>query len=170
VVITLLSHVLKTDVLSELQSVVRAITADKLIITGTNGYFAAGADISELNSLSAVEALDFSRRGQALMDAISGHRAMSIAAIDGFCMGGGLDIALACDRRYATPKSILAHPGGRLGTITGWGGTQHLPQIVGKSRALDIMITGRPLKAAEALDWRLIDGVVDDPVEYGLNF
>jgi enoyl-CoA hydratase/carnithine racemase len=94
---------------------------------------------------------------------------VTIAAIDGYCMGGGLDMALSCDLRFATPKSILAHPGGRIGIMTGWGGTGRLPQIVGKTRALEMMAVGRRLAASEAAEWGLINAVVEDPVSHALN-
>jgi len=84
-------------------------------------------------------------------------------------MGGGLDLALACDLRYATAKSILAHPGGRIGIMTGWGGTRRLPLVIGKTRALEMMAIGRRLTAIEAEGWGLINGVVDDPVRHALN-
>lgn len=167
--VTLLSHTLKIEVIEELTIAISEISADRFVLTGTDGYFAAGADISQLQRLSGPEALDFARKGQHLMNSIAGHSAITIAAIDGYCMGGGLDLALACNFRYATFKSVLAHPGGRIGIMTGWGGTQRLPQIVGKARALEIMLTGRRLSANEAMEWGLIHGVVDHPIEHGLN-
>jgi enoyl-CoA hydratase/carnithine racemase len=169
VIVTLLSHTLKGEVIEELTAVLSGITARRLVITGTNGYFAAGADIQELQALNARQAFEFSCRGQQLMNALGNHSAETIAAIDGYCMGGGLDLALACNLRYATSKSVLAHPGGRIGIMTGWGGTQRLPQIIGKARTLEMMVVGRRLSAEQAAEWGLIDAVVTDPVEYGLE-
>ncbi len=161
-IITLLSHTLKIAVLEELSDAVRSATCDRLMITGRDGFFAAGADIGELTSLTGPAALEFARFGQHVFNQIESHPAITIAAIDGYCMGGGLDLALACDLRYATANSVLAHPGGRIGIMTGWGGTRRLPQIVGKTRALEMMAVGRRLSAQEALDWGLINGIVND--------
>jgi len=170
VVVTLLTHVLKVEALIEVRAALHETgTVDRLIITGTNGYFAAGADIEELTALNWASALEYARFGQQVMNEISAHPSVTIAAIDGYCMGGGLDLALACDLRYATAKSILAHPGGRIGIMTGWGGTRRLPLVIGKTRALEMMAIGRRLTAIEAEGWGLINGVVDDPVRHALN-
>ena len=169
VVISLLSHVLKIDLMAELSALLNSLTAKRIVITGTDGYFAAGADIAELCALDGAKALEYARFGQSVLNQISAHPAVTIAAIDGYCMGGGLDLALSCDLRYATPKSILAHPGGRIGIMTGWGGTGRLPQIIGRTRALEMMAVGRRLTAAEAAECGLINGVVEDPVSHALN-
>ena len=169
VVISLLSHVLQIELMAELSDLLNSVTANRIVITGTDGYFAAGADIAELSILNGPKALEYARFGQAVLNHISAHRAVTIAAIDGYCMGGGLDLALSCDLRYATAKSILAHPGGRIGIMTGWGGTGRLPQIVGKTRALEMMAVGRRIPAPEAAEWGLINAVVEDPVRHALN-
>jgi enoyl-CoA hydratase/carnithine racemase len=169
VVISLLSHVLQIELMAELSALLSSLTAKRIVITGTDGYFAAGADIAELSILNGPKALEYARFGQAVLNQISAHRAVTIAAIDGYCMGGGLDMALSCDLRYATPKSILAHPGGRIGIMTGWGGTGRLPQIVGKTRALEMMAVGRRIPAPEAAEWGLINAAVEDPVSHALN-
>jgi enoyl-CoA hydratase/carnithine racemase len=169
VLISLLSHVLKVGLLEELRLALSDAHGQRIVITGSAGFFAAGADIGELTSLTGAQALDYARRGQSLMNAIQNHSSVIIAAIDGYCFGGGLDLALACDLRYATAGSNFAHPGGRIGIMTGWGGTRRLPLMIGKSRALEMMAAGRRLTAAEAVDWGLITGVVEDPVEHGLT-
>jgi enoyl-CoA hydratase/carnithine racemase len=81
-------------------------------------------------------------------------------------MGGGLDLALACDLRYAAPAAIFAHPGARLGIITGWGGTQRLPRLIGMSRALEILLTGRRVTAREALEIGLVNQIGDPVLDY----
>ena len=81
---------------------------------------------------------------------------MTIAAINGYCMGGALDLALACDIRLASANAVFAHPGARLGIITGWGGTQRLPRLIGKARALEFFATARRLSSQEALEIGLI--------------
>ena len=169
VIITLLSHTLRIALLSELRDALKAIEARRIVITGRDGFFAAGADIAELTELNGTTAVDYARFGQSVLNTIEKHPAVTIAAVDGYCMGGGLDLALACDLRYATAKSVLAHPGGRIGIMTGWGGTRRLPLMIGKSRALEMMAAGRRLTASEATDWGLINGVVDDPVSYAIQ-
>jgi enoyl-CoA hydratase len=170
VLITLHSHVLKIAVLDELETAIHsACDAQRIVITGTNGYFAAGADISELHRLTGVKAFEYARRGQNVLNSISRSAAITIAAIDGYCMGGALDLALSCDLRYGTSRSVLAHPGGRIGIMTGWGGTRRLPLIIGRTRALELMAGGRWLSADEAAQWGLLNSVVEDPVSFALN-
>jgi len=90
---------------------------------------------------------------------------VTIAAINGYCMGGGLDLALACDLRVAGPEAIFAHPGVALGIITGWGGTQRLPRIIGPARALEIILTARRIAAREALEIGLVNCLATEPLE-----
>jgi len=135
-----------------------------LILTGNETFFSAGADLREVSALTAVSALEFSKLGQTLMNAIANFPAPIYAAIHGYCMGGGLDLALACHRRVAAPNAIFGHRGASLGLITGWGGTQRLPQRVGKARALQMFLAAEKLAAAKALQVGLIDAIVDDPI------
>ena len=114
--------------------------------------------------LTGPEAYEFSAMGQTLMSAVASHPATAIAAIEGHCMGGGLDLALACHRRIAAPGAIFGHRGAALGLMTGWGGTQRLPRLVGKGRALELFIAAERVTSARALDVGLIDGIADDPV------
>jgi enoyl-CoA hydratase/carnithine racemase len=86
------------------------------------------------------------------------------AAIYGYCMGGGLDLALACHRRIASPDAVLAHRGAALGLITGWGGTQRLPRLVGKAKALEMFVVADKLHARDALRYGLVDGLAEDPL------
>jgi enoyl-CoA hydratase len=136
-----------------------------IIFTGAADVFLSGANIRELAQLDAPMAVDFSHRGQAIMQSIAGSKLMTIAAINGYCMGGGLDLALACDIRIANAAAVFAHPGARLGIITGWGGTQRLPRLIGKSQALDLFTTARRLESTEALRIGLITGIFEDVVE-----
>ena len=134
------------------------------VITGTERAFAVGAEISELASLTPALAFEFSRYGQSVMRAVANLRKPVVAAIRGYCMGGGLDLALACHARIASSDAVFAHPGGSLGIITGWGGTQRLPRLIGRSRALEMLVTGRRLDATEALDRGLVHKIVADSV------
>jgi enoyl-CoA hydratase/carnithine racemase len=130
------------------------------VITGTDKAFAAGAEIAELAALDRNSGFEFARRGQRAMNAVAHSRKRIVAAIHGFCFGGGLDLALACHGRICSEDAVFAHPGGALGIITGWGGTQRLPRLIGASRAVEMFITGRRLNAAEALACGLVDRIV----------
>src|SRR5580765_7633475 len=135
-----------------------------LIIAGNSRFFSAGADLEEIATLCGPEAYEFSRVGQALMRAIENFPAPVCAAISGYCMGGGLDLALACHRRIASRNAVFGHRGAALGLITGWGGTQRLPRLIGKPRALQMFTAAEKISAEEALQVGLVDAVVDDPV------
>lgn len=142
---------------------------ENLIFTGTGNIFLSGADISELDKLDSDEAFLFSEKGQGLFQKIADAQLRTIAAINGYCLGGGLDFALACDLRIASPTAEFAHPGARLGIITGWGGTQRLPRLIGKTRASEIFLTGRRVRATEALEIGLVDVVAETPLDYALR-
>src|SRR5882762_3157659 len=116
-----------------------APTSRPLIITGNHKFFSAGADLVEITPLTPHEAYAFSRMGQELMRAVEHFPAPVYAAIHGYCMGGGLDLALACHRRIASPQAVFGHRAAALGLITGWGGTQRLPRLIGKAKALEIV-------------------------------
>jgi enoyl-CoA hydratase/carnithine racemase len=105
--------------------------------------------------------LRFSKFGQDLFQTIADARQLTIAAINGYCMGGGLDLALACDIRVASTSAVFSHPGARLGIITGWGGTQRLPRTIGRARALEFFVTARRLGSEEALSVGLITKIAD---------
>lgn len=135
-----------------------------LIITGNQKFFSAGADLNEIVPLSGPGALEFARMGQAMTAAVDNFPALVIAAINGYCMGGGLDLALACDLRIASPHAIFGHRGAALGLMTGWGGTQRLSRLVGKARALEMFAAAEKLDAAQALRVGLVDGIVEDAV------
>jgi enoyl-CoA hydratase/carnithine racemase len=102
--------------------------------------------------------------GQSLMNAIANYPAPVIAAIEGHFVGGGLDLALACHRRIAAPRVVFAHRGAALGLMTGWGGTQRLPHLIGKTRALELLIAAEKISAARALEIGMIGAVADNPV------
>lgn len=142
---------------------------DAIVFTGTRDVFASGADIRELQTLTHDSALDFARRGQTLFQKISGARQLTVAAVNGYCMGGGLDLALACRVRVASPDAVFAHPGARLGIITGWGGTQRLPALVGSARAFEIFLTARRVSAREALEAGLVSRVDADALACALE-
>ncbi len=140
-----------------------------LIIAGNRHFFSVGADLNEIAALTGLEACEFSAMGQALMNAISSYPATVVAAIEGHCMGGGLDLALACHRRIAAPYAVFGHRGAALGLMTGWGGTQRLPRLIGKGRALELFIAAEKLSAARALEIGLVDAIATDPVAEALR-
>ena len=135
-----------------------------LIIAGNAKFFSAGAELAEIAALTGPAAFEFSKMGQSLMNAIAGFPAPVYAAIEGYCMGGGLDLALACHQRVASPHAMFGHRGAALGLITGWGGTQRLPRLIGRGRALQKFLAAEKLHAGEALRIGLVDAVVADPV------
>ncbi len=164
---------LSRSTLHELQQILeRIIIRDDLktiVFTGTADIFLSGANIRELAELDLQTALKFAEFGQRIFQNISDARQLTIAAINGYCMGGGLDLALACDLRVAVGSAVFAHPGAKLGIITGWGGTQRLPRIVGKSAALEMLLTARRVSATEALTIGLVTEVSDDPLAHALE-
>jgi enoyl-CoA hydratase len=153
------------EILSPLLS---SSNVNRIIFTGTNDVFASGANIREVSLLTNADAREFAARGQCLMQKIAEAQALTIAAVNGYCMGGALDLALSCRLRFASASAVFAHPGARLGIITGWGGTQRLPRLIGAARALEFFTTARRLKSAEALAIGLIDRVCDPVLDCAL--
>ena len=132
-----------------------------IILTGAGEKaFAAGADISELSALSAAEAHELARRGQAVFRKIETCGKPVIAAIQGFALGGGCELAMACTLRIASERARLGQPEVKLGLIPGYGGTQRLPRLVGKGAALKLLLTGDMVGAEEAFRIGLVDEVV----------
>jgi enoyl-CoA hydratase/carnithine racemase len=159
---------LSVEVLECLHGIVDSADKDRLLVfTGTEDVFASGADLREISALSAGSAREFSRRGQALMTKISERAA--VAAINGYCFGGALDLALACKKRISTPNAMFSHPGANLGIITGWGGTQRLPRLIGQANALEMFFMAKRVGAAEALQIGLVDAIAEDAVDAALR-
>jgi enoyl-CoA hydratase/carnithine racemase len=140
-----------------------------LLITGNHKFFSAGADLGEIAALNGPEAYEFSKMGQDLMSVIAEFPAPVYAAVNGYCMGGGLDLALACHRRIASPRAVFGHRGAALGLMTGWGGTQRLPRLIGKARALEMFVAAEKIHANAALRFGLVDGIAEDPVGEALR-
>jgi len=151
--------VLLTETLCKLSQI-----RDRLVISGNSKFFSAGAELAEISALTGAAAYEFAQLGQRLMTAIEKFPAPVYAAISGYCMGGGLDLALACHKRIAAPNAIFGHRGAALGLITGWGGTQRLPRLIGKPRALAMFVAAEKVSAANALRIGLVDAVAQDPV------
>ena len=143
-----------------------------LIVTGAGPKaFCAGADIKELRGRSLVAQKRGAEMGQAVFEKITRLPMPSIAAINGFAFGGGLELALACTFRLATPNAKMGLPEIKLGLIPGYGGTQRLPRLIGEARALEMIMTGRTIGAEEAERFGLVNRVVEgDATEAALAF
>jgi enoyl-CoA hydratase len=158
-------NALNDEVLRELATVVGALSAQPslraVVITGSGEKaFAAGADIREMASMGPDAAVAHARRGQRLMDEIAALPAVTIAAVNGYALGGGLELALACDLRIASENAILGLPEVGLGVIPGFGGTQRLARLVGLARAQELILTARKVPASEAERIGLVNRVV----------
>ncbi len=158
-------NALNARVMGELESAVaRAETDDAirgLIVTGAGEKaFVAGADISELAIGDAARGRKMSLHGQGIFRRLERLGKPSVAAINGYALGGGLELALACTFRLATPTSKLGLPEIKLGILPGYGGTGRLPRLIGASRALELLLTGEPVEAAEAERVGLVNRVV----------
>jgi enoyl-CoA hydratase/carnithine racemase len=155
---------LATAVLKELSELLAAIRKDSVfrgvVIAPNSCSFAVGAELAEISALDAAGGCAFSHRGQALCREIRCFPAPVVAAIRGFCLGGGLDLALACHARVASYDASFAHPGGTMGLIAGWGGTQCFPRNFGKAAALEFLLTAQRIPATQALSLRLVDELV----------
>jgi enoyl-CoA hydratase len=134
------------------------------IVTGAGQKaFVAGADIAELESLSAPEAHAFALRGQQVFRLLETAGKPSVAAVNGYALGGGLELAMACTVRFAAENARLGQPEVKLGIVPGYGGTQRLPRLVGRGRALELLLSGEPVSAAEAHRIGLVNAVVPQP-------
>ena len=140
-----------------------ASTDQPLIIAGNSEFFSVGADLNEISRLSGPEAYEFSKMGQTLMNEIEHFPAPVYAVVSGHCMGGGLDLALACHRRIAGRNALFGHRGAALGLVTGWGGTQRLPRLIGRARALEMFVAAEKITAEKALRIGLVDVVCPFP-------
>ncbi len=158
-------NALSTAVLEDLRHAVLEVKHDDsvrvVVVTGAGDKaFVAGADINELARLSPPDAKEHALRGQHVFDLIANLGKPVIAAVNGYALGGGCELAMACTFRLAADTAVFGQPEIDLGLIPGYGGTQRLSRLVGRARALDLILTGRRIKAAEALAIGLVDRVV----------
>ena len=138
-----------------------ALPAKVIVVSSVlPGFFAAGADIKHMSSVDAESFAEYGDALRAAVERLAAHPALSVAAVDGLALGGGLELAMACSLRVAGSSARLGLPEVKLGLIPGGGGTQRLPRLVGRGRALDIMLTGREVDAEEALRIGLVDRLV----------
>jgi enoyl-CoA hydratase len=158
------ANALSRQVISELDKAFRAAQKDSdvkaIILTGAGKMFVAGADITELNTLTPLEAVDYARSGQHLMLKIENLSKPVIAAVNGYALGGGCEIAMACTIRISSEFGVFGQPEVKLGLIPGFGGTQRLPKLVGMGNAMELLLTGDTIDATEAHRLGLVNKVV----------
>ena len=158
-------NALNKDVMADLEAVINEIESNKeigaAILTGSGQKaFVAGADISEFIGLSGGEGMDLARRGQEIFSRIENCSKPVVAAVNGFALGGGCELAMACHFRIASENAKFGQPEVNLGLIPGYGGTQRLVQLIGKGRALELLMTGNMIDAPTALQYGLVNYVV----------
>ena len=157
-------NALNPDVLKELRQCVTELSGNHevrvVILTGAGAKaFVAGADISAMSQMGLGDAQEFGKLGHATMNAVDQCKKPVIAAVNGFCLGGGLELALSCDFIYASEKAKLGLPEVNLGLFPGWGGTQRLGRLIGKNRAKELIYSAKILSAAEALAVGIVNKV-----------
>jgi len=159
-------NALNRALLDELKSALESLMADPevrgLILTGAGEKaFVAGADIREIASADSIASVETAASGQRLFRTLETCGKPSIAAINGFALGGGLELAMSCTMRVASTNAKLGQPEVKLGIIAGYGGSQRLPRLVGQGRALEMLLTGDPIDAAEAYRIGLVNHVTE---------
>ncbi len=160
-------NALKNNVLDDFRDVFRSIQDDEdvggVVITGAgHKAFVAGADIGELNHLKQKSGERASQKGQSVFSWIESTGKPVIAAVEGYALGGGCELAMACHLRVASVTAKFGFPELRLGLIPGYGGTQRLARLVGKGRALEMILDGSPIDAGKALEFGLVNRVVKE--------
>ncbi len=163
------------EVMKELDAIIEDVRLDTdvnvMILTGSEKIFSAGADIKMLKQSDPAYKAAFCLHCQETLMEIERIPKIVIAALNGHCVGGGLEIAMACDLRFMRSGGQIGLPEVTLGVLPGTGGTQRLPRLVGKSRAIDLMITGRMISAEEAKDIGLVNDVCEgDAVEFAKEY
>lgn len=169
-------NALDSQTIGELRETFETLADDDsvraVVLTGAGEKaFVAGADITEIRDQTPLGAINFSERGQQLMRQIETMTKPVIAAINGYCLGGGLELALACHFRYASGNARLGLPEIKLGIMPGFGGTQRLCRLAGRSRALEMILTGEPVDASTAAHYGIVQGVfsAEELSEHTLN-
>ena len=162
-------NALNAEVFSEIDSVVSGKlpeTSRLLMVTGSGEKaFAAGADITEFTSLSGDQARELSRRGQKIFDKLENYYLPTVALVHGYALGGGLELALACQIRVLTKKAVMGLPELNLGLLPGYGGTQRMPRLIGKGKALYYTLASENMDAETAVRHGLGDFLMEDQEE-----
>jgi enoyl-CoA hydratase/carnithine racemase len=154
---------LTTALLGELDDLLEEVKGAGLfggvVLAANAKSFATGAEIEEVAAAEGLRAREFAERGQSTCRRLAAFPLPVVAAIRGYCLGGGLDLALACHGRVATFDASFGHPGAARGLVTGWGGTQRLPRLLGKATALEMLLTAGRIPATQALTMGLVDAL-----------
>lgn len=163
-------NALNKEVLNELSEVFQQVAVDAdvkaVLLTGAGEKaFVAGADIKELSTLDEHTGRMVSQKGQQIFQSIEDTRKPVVAVVNGYALGGGAELAMACHMRIASESAVFGLPEVGLGLIPGYGGTQRLPHIVGRARALEMILTGKQVKAEEAREMGLVNMVTENPVD-----
>jgi enoyl-CoA hydratase/carnithine racemase len=152
---------LTVAMLRELDELLEAVHSagkyDGIVIAANSRSFATGAEIDEVAALEGLCAREFAELGQTICRYIAAYPLPVVAAIRGYCLGGGLDLALACHGRVASYDASFGHTGATLGLVTGWGGTERLPRLIGRANALQMFLTAERIPATQALTMGLVD-------------
>lgn len=157
-------NALDPDALDALEAAVVDASAPVVYLRGEGGAFCAGADFSTVAEIADTGTVEpFVRQGQRVADAIERSSSVVVAGIDGAARGGGVELALACDVRVATPRATFGEPGVTFGLFGAWGGTVRLPEVVGLGDALEFSLSGRVIDAEEALRIGLVSRIADEP-------
>jgi len=157
-------NALNLDVVDSLEHALRGLEYDpavKVVVISGAGEkaFVAGGDIKEMADMTPLEARAFARRGQQMIEYIEKMHKPVIAAVNGYALGGGLELALACDFIYASEKAKLGLPEVTLGVIPGFGGTQNLARLIGPNKARELVFSGKILSAQQAREWGIVNGI-----------
>lgn len=169
-------NALNVSTLDEIRAAVAEVARTSeiraLLVTGAGEKaFVAGADITEMQEMTPLEARDHSARTIGTFRCLETLQIPVIALVNGFCLGGGCELAMSCDWIIASERAVFGQPEVNLGIMPGFGGTQRLPRLIGPNRAMEMILTGRQVKAQEALDWGLANHVcgAEELMEKGLE-
>ena len=158
-------NALNDEVLAELEKTITELDADRevlvVVVTGEGKAFVAGADIAAMAEMDGAQAKAFAENGQRIFGALERAHFITIAAVNGFALGGGMELALACDIRLASTRAKMGQPEVGLGVTPGFGGTQRLPKLVGPGKAMYLLTTGEQIDGARALELGLVNAVFE---------
>jgi enoyl-CoA hydratase len=158
-------NALNDEVLAELEKIITDLDADRevlvVVVTGAGKAFVAGADIAAMAEMDGPQAKAFAQNGQRVFGALQRAHFISIAAINGFALGGGMELALACDLRFASEKAKMGQPEVGLGVTPGFGGTQRLPKLVGPGKAMFLLVTGKQVDGEKAYKMGIVNDVFE---------
>jgi len=161
-VLNALNRSLLLEIKKELEIIKNNNEIQAIVIIGAGGKaFSSGADIEYLNQASPMQVRELANLAISVTNSIENLNKISIALVNGYALGGGLELAESCMFRFAVPSARLGHPEVRIGALAGWGGTTRLPRLIGKSRAVEMLLTGKIVEAKEALEMGLVHRVVE---------